>query len=136
MRKVIIASHGQLSSGLKDALKLIVGELANDIETYSLELGAYAQDFANEYREKIENEKDTEFIFFTDLFGASVCSAMSSLSMYENVRVFAGMNLNLILELLLSYPERLTDEDIKQLVENAKNGIMEVVLTEEEDEDF
>ena len=36
MAKIILASHGGLSKGMKDSVSMIVGDLAKDIETYSL----------------------------------------------------------------------------------------------------
>ena len=36
MAKIILASHGGLSAGMLDSVKMIVGELAADVETYSL----------------------------------------------------------------------------------------------------
>lgn len=36
MSRVIFASHGGLSKGMKDSVSMIVGDLAKDVETYSL----------------------------------------------------------------------------------------------------
>ena len=35
MAKIILASHGGVSKGMKDSVSMIVGDLARDIETYS-----------------------------------------------------------------------------------------------------
>lgn len=36
MSRVIFASHGGLSKGMKDSVSMIVGDLAKNVETYSL----------------------------------------------------------------------------------------------------
>lgn len=36
MVKIILASHGELSKGMLNSITMIVGDLANGIETYSL----------------------------------------------------------------------------------------------------
>ena len=48
MAKIILASHGGLSKGMKDSVSMIVGDLARDIETYSLLPGQNPEDFYQE----------------------------------------------------------------------------------------
>ena len=48
MAKIILASHGGLSKGMKDSVSMIVGYLAKDIEAYSLLPGQNPEDFYQE----------------------------------------------------------------------------------------
>lgn len=135
MREVIIASHGGFAEGALDSSTMIVGEQEH-VRTYRLRPGGSAADFADELREEVEKNPDVEYVILTDLYGASVCSAMIPLSVYPNVTVFSGMNLCLILEVLTSEPERLTDEKISGLVATAREGIQCVKMELGEQEDF
>ena len=62
-------------------------------------------------------------MILSDLYGASVCSALSALLVYPNVRLFTGMNINMLLVICLEYPEKLSDEDIQKIVLDARSGI-------------
>ena len=57
MAKIILASHGGLSKGMKDSVSMIVGDLAKDIETYSLLPGQNTEDF---YQEVLKEAKECE----------------------------------------------------------------------------
>lgn len=135
-RQVILASHGEFSKGLKDSLRMILGDLAEGVRSYSLYPGEKANDFKEELEKEIQADSDTEFVILTDVFGGSVCNALTMLTVYENVRLFAGMNFNMAVEALTeSVP--LDEESIKGILEAAKEGAIQVTLNkEEEEEDF
>ena len=135
MRKIILASHGQFSNGLLDSARMIVGDLANCVSAYSLLPGESAADFALELEKTISEDKETEYVVLADLYGASVCTAMLRLTTLSNVKLFSGMNLNMVLELLTRFSEELTNEDIDQLVEESRIGIQNVTLQINEEEE-
>lgn len=138
MRKIILASHGDFSKGLLDSVRMVVGALADNVEVYSLYHGASAEDFAAELEPRISADQDTEYVIIADIFGASVCTAMMRLIGYEHVKLFTGMNFNMVLELLTVYQNPLRDKDIEQLLACSRAGIMHVKADrgEEEEEDF
>lgn len=135
-RQVMLASHGEFSKGLKDSLGMILGEIAEGVRSYSLYPGGNANDFKEELEKEIQSDSDTEFVILTDVFGGSVCNALTMLTVYENVRLFAGMNFNMAVEALTeSVP--LNEESVKGILEAAKEGVIHVALNkEEEEEDF
>lgn len=135
MRKMILASHGEFSKGLLDSAKMIVGDLANCATSYSLYPGESASDFALELEKIISNDKETEYIILSDLYGASVCTAMLRLTTLPNVKLFSGMNLNMVLELLTRFSDNLSEEDIETLVEESRMGIQSVTLQIDEEEE-
>ena len=59
MAKIILASHGGLSSGMLDSVKMIVGELAADVETYSLLPGRNPNEYVNELKERISTSLES-----------------------------------------------------------------------------
>lgn len=134
-RQVILASHGEFSKGLRDSLKMILGELAGDIRSYSLYPGEVASDFGEELGKEIRDNSDTEFVILTDVFGGSVCNALMTLTIYENVKLFAGMNFNMAAE-VLTQGIPLDEKAIEEVLGTAREGVMHVVLKEEEEEDF
>ena len=134
-RQVILASHGEFSKGLRDSLKMILGEIAENVRAYSLYPGEIASDFKEEIEKEINDNKDTEFVILTDVFGGSVCNALMSLTIYENVKLFAGMNFNMAAE-VLTQSTPLTEKTVEEILDTAKEGVLHVVLKKEEEEDF
>ena len=109
MSRVIFASHGGLSKGMKDSVSMIVGDLAKDVETYSLLPG--------------QNPVHT---------------ALSKLAVLDNVMVFSGMNMGLALDVVMkSLGQNLELADANDLIEAAKEGMTVMNgMTSEDDEDF
>ena len=138
MRKIILASHGDYAKGLLDSVRMVVGSLADDITAYGLYEGASAEDYARELEREIAAAPAAEYIIITDIFGASVCTAMMRLTRHRQVRLFTGMNLSMILELLTGYPGPLSESDIVSLVESSRQGIMHIssIDVSKEEEDF
>lgn len=134
-RQLILASHGEFSKGLRDSLKMILGEMAEGIRAYSLYPGENASDFKEELEAEIRERPDTEFVILTDVFGGSVCNALMLLSVYDNVKLFAGMNFNMAAEVLTeSVP--LSEKAVEEILGTAREGITRVVLEKGKEEDF
>lgn len=101
---IVIASHGTLSEGLKDAANVIVG-MTDSIETVVLETGADVESFGSSLKSAIE-KADTGggAIVLVDLLSASPYNqavlAINGLSdsQKENIYVVGGANLPLLLE--------------------------------------
>lgn len=137
MAKIILASHGGLSKGMKDSVSMIVGDLAKDIETYSLLSGQNPEDF---YQEVLNEAKESEelFLILCDIKGGSVHTALSKLAVLDNVMVFSGMNMGLVLDVVMkSLNGNFELADANDLIEAAKDGMTVMNgMTSEDDEDF
>ena len=132
MAKIILASHGGLSKGMLDTVKMIIGDMADGIETYSLLPGANADDFAGELKAKIDADTE-EYILVCDVLGGSVCNALVQLT----VSVLAVMNLPLVIELAVA--NRMGDVDLETVLQTGRDGITKTTIlaaAEEEDSDF
>lgn len=139
MRKIILASHGEFAKGLKNSVSMIVGELANEIDTYCLFPSQNPMDYKDVMEKEVSKNKDVNYLFLCDIKGGSVHTALSQLCIYPNVRVFSGTNMNLILDLLLSCQMELTDEQADTLLDNARVGLTQITgkdLLVENDEEF
>lgn len=139
MAKIILASHGGLSKGMKDSVSMIVGDLARDIETYSLLPGQNPEDF---YQEVLKEAKKCEeqILILCDIKGGSVHTALSKLAILDNVLVFSGMNMGLVLDAVMKgLNGKLELAEANDLIEAAKDGmtVMNGMTSEDEDdEDF
>ena len=137
MSRVIFASHGGLSKGMKDSVSMIVGDLAKDVETYSLLPGQNPEDF---YQELYKDVKDSEeqVLILCDIKGGSVHTALSKLAVLDNVMVFSGMNMGLALDAVMkSLGGNLELEDANDLIDAAKEGMTVMNgMSNEDDEDF
>lgn len=135
-RKVVLASHGEFSKGLKDSLKMILGEAADEVRAYSLYPGENAVDFKEELEKEIRQSENMEYVILTDVFGGSVCNALLPLTIYDNVKLFSGMNFNMAAEILMHGEAPLEAGGIEEILDTARNGICHLVLEEQEKEDF
>ena len=125
MSRVIFASHGGLSKGMKDSVTMIVGDLTKNVETYSLLPG-----------ENPEDESNEQILVLCDIKGGSVHTALSKLAVLDNVVVFSGMNMGLALDIVLRHAH-LSEEELQEIIENAREGItMMKELNKVENEDF
>lgn len=135
MSRVIFASHGGLSKGMKDSVSMIVGDLAKNVETYSLLPGENPEDYYQELY-KQANESNEQILVLCDIKGGSVHTALSKLAVLDNVVVFSGMNMGLALDIVLRHAH-LSEEELQEIIENARDGItMMKELNQEENEDF
>ena len=137
MSRVIFASHGGLSKGMKDSVSMIVGDLAKDVETYSLLPGQNPEDF---YQELYKDVKDSEeqVLILCDIKGGSVHTALSKLAALDNVMVFSGMNMGLALDVVMkSLNGTLGLDVVNDLLTSAKEGMTVMNgMSNEDDEDF
>ncbi|MEC5272698.1 hypothetical protein [Caldifermentibacillus hisashii] len=125
MRKIILASHGDLSKGMLGAVKMIIGssELGSNIDAYSLEIGKNPYDYVEKMKEEIKKNPNDEYIFISDIKGGSVHTALTQLCVYKNVKLFSGMNMNMVFELVFYKEKTLTTENGFRLLDEIKNGI-------------
>ena len=137
MSRVIFASHGGLSKGMKDSVSMIVGDLAKDVETYSLLPGQNPEDFYQELSKQAK-ESDEQILVLCDIKGGSVHTALSKLAVFDNVMVFSGMNMGLALDAVMkSLGGEVSLEDATDLINAAKEGMTVMNgMSSEEDEDF
>ena len=138
MIEIILASHGELSKGMLNSVSMIVGDLANDVETYGLYPGESPNDYYEALEKKVKENEDTQYIIVCDIKGGSVHTTLSKLIVYNNVTIISGMNMNMILDLLLTYQNGMSDTDYDLLETSAKNGItiLNQSLSNSEDDDF
>lgn len=123
MRRILLASHGDLAVGIHDTLKMIVGDIPH---VYTLMLARDdKQGIADKARELFSTfSPDDEIVVLTDMLGSSVNNDMVSLlPEYSHMQLLSGMNMPLVLSLVTSDVSPLSSEDISELIYTAKEGV-------------
>lgn len=140
LSKIILASHGEMSKGLLNSVTMIVGDLAKGIQTFSLYPGESPNDFFETIEADVQKDSKEQFIILCDIKGGSVHITLSKLAVYPNVIILSGMNMNLVLDLILTYQNGLQSNDYKKLIDSAKEGITllsnHLTDVDSEDDDF
>lgn len=133
-KRIILASHGGLSEGMYNSVKMIVGDVG-DVVWFSLQPGENNLKIANDIVSYIYGNNADQYIIICDLLGGSVSNTVSRLSDPPRITVINGMNMGLVIGLLLE-PSPISDLRIKELVEESKLGIDVVNLEENGDNVF
>ena len=120
MRRIIIASHGLFSAGLKNTLEFIAG--VNDV----IDINAY-MDADIKLEDQVIDifssfKSNDEVLVMTDILQGSVNQAFQP---YLNDKVFlvTGINVPCALELCLM-PGPLTKDSIRDTIQNARKTIL------------
>lgn len=124
MKKVLVASHGHLASGIRSSIEILTG-MADMVE--AVDCYVDDSDFTPRIRAFIDSVgPEDEAIIFTDIYGGSVFQKVVLMEPEKRGIVHAtGMNLGLVIEALLG-AEPVTADSIKQSVELAR-ATMQVV---------
>lgn len=124
MKKVLVASHGHLASGIRSSIGILTG-MADMVEA----VDCYVDD--SDFTPRIQAFIDSvgpedEAIIFTDIYGGSVFQKVVLMEPEKRGIVHVtGMNLGLVIETLLG-AEPVTADSIKQSDELAR-ATMQVV---------
>ncbi|MGX7204463.1 PTS sugar transporter subunit IIA [Enterococcus pingfangensis] len=141
MLGIVIATHGKLSDGLKDAAEVIVGT-TNNIATVNLNPGDDVQNLGQKIETAVkEVDKDAGVIVLTDLVSASPYNQSVLITnglapeLQANVYIIGGVNLPMLLETInhqiLSTP---VEEIAAAVIDQGKNSL-DVWHFSETDED-
>lgn len=123
--EIILVSHGKLALGMQDTLKLIVGAVSN-LTAYAAYLDGDETRYVHKITKKVEAHVNTQFIILTDILGGSVNTNMTQLlAKHKNVRLIAGMNLPLVLQIVTSTGD-LDDQAIDQIIDKSRAALVDV----------
>lgn len=139
MNKILICSHGSLSSGLLNSLKIIVGNVKN-IDALTFYENQDGVEDLKKLEEYFKSNVENNIIVMTDLFGGSVNQEIIKLSSkYNNIRIVTGVNFPLLLDLSFRLENGISDGELNSAIEEAKKQLMLVKLeqnTFKDDFDF
>lgn len=120
-KKLILASHCGLATGMRSALSMICGEL-NEVYTVELLPQEDGAAFLEKLNQVFKHFDQTDEVFvFVDLMGGSPCNTVILKAMeHEHVHVISGMNLAAVLTAYLQ------DVDVLQVLEAGIHNLMDV----------
>ncbi|MQS75441.1 PTS sugar transporter subunit IIA [Companilactobacillus halodurans] len=122
MKKIIVASHGNMAEGMKNTIELFAGH--NNNVSY---ISAYTKkdDDLTETIDKLFDsfDSDDKVIIFTDLMGGSVNQRLTVKAQDKsNVFIIYGFNLPVVIEAILS-KEEVNNEYINKLVDVGRTSL-------------
>ena len=138
MKKILLASHGKLASGIKSSIEILTG-----VNEQIISIDAYLPNDNSDYTPIITSfidsiKMDDEAIIFTDIAMGSVNQKMIELMSKTNKEIYliSGMNLPIVLSIILE-SRKIKKEIIDELLELCKVTHINIKdLKEYEDEDF
>lgn len=129
MVDIIVAAHGTLAAGLKDAAGLIVGE-PRSLQCMSLRHGDSIETFIQDMK-KLAGKAEHDVLILTDLLGASPYNgAAQTISRIreKNIVCVSGVNLPMVIEAVLKAEEMEAEELADYLTTSGKEGIQKLSL--------
>lgn len=126
--QIILISHNKLAWGVKAALEMISG--SQNILIYGLMPGENPDALITQISKSLN--KETNYLILADLFGGSMANSAVSLLVNKNVKMIAGLNLALALQVLIEKPW--TEAELAKVIDNAQKGIREVKINNSIDE--
>lgn len=144
---IVIATHGSLSDGLKDAASVVIGSIEN-LETINLNLGDAVDKLGDKITEAIHKVDNGDgIIVMADLLSASPYNqtvlAISKLddNLQKQIHLISGVNFPMVLETINHQLIGTNiDKAVQAVVEQGKQGIetwnVLSASTEEDEDDF
>ncbi|BCA85672.1 PTS fructose transporter subunit IIA [Enterococcus saigonensis] len=123
MNTIILASHGELSQGLKQTAEMILGP-ANNI--YALSAYRDEDEPIEKQTQQLVTKLGTKNLFIlTDILGGSVNNEMLSL-LKENpeIHLITGMNLPLVIS-IATQVGKISSEDLQTIIIESQNSLID-----------
>ena len=136
MYKILIVSHSELSKGLVEATKMILGD-AEGIDHIILDESGIDV-FSKKLDEKVKSitENNESLLILADIFGGTPFNqSMVKSQQYENVRVISGVNLQMVIESVMNRSNDI-DEAVENIISSTKESIMQGVINKNEELEF
>lgn len=127
MKKILVASHGHLASGVKSVAKIL---LRDDNAITAVDCYVDESDPGEKIRAFIDAVgPEDEALIFTDLLGGSVCNMVTMMQPEQHGIIHVtGFNLAVILECLIS-SDPLTAEAIDSIIETGSTLMRRVEVS-------
>lgn len=115
---MIVSSHGLFAQEALRTVEMIVGTPQEDVKVVSVTEGkTYDQSLAELLKIYNDFEKKDGTLILVDIFGGTPANISTHLALTnENIQIYSGLNIPILLELCLANPATL--EDTKKLVES------------------
>lgn len=127
MKKIILATHGNLSFEFKNTLELIIGK-SDNISCFGMTKDKSSETGKKELSKMIETDDESNLIILTDLFGGSSSNiCMELLLQGHKFKLITGLNLPMLLSLVTSDNDDISVDDlIDKIMNSATDGVVNV----------
>ena len=126
MNKIILASHGDFSQGLKQTSSMIIGDEGNIFA-----LSAFRDEdepIKRQVEHLLEKIGYEDVYILTDIFGGSVNNDLLAIQQeHPEVHLFAGMNLPLVIS-IATQSGKITSEQMNMILEESRQGMIELII--------
>lgn len=132
MKKILIASHGKLASGMKSSANILLG---NTDQIYTIDAyldNSNVEELVDEFFKGVD--EDDQVIMMSDIYGGSVNQILYKYINKKNTFLISGINLAILLEIATS--EEISPIRIDEIIAEANKYTMRVVDKEIEEEEF
>lgn len=123
MNKIILASHGEFSQGLKQTASMIIGDEGNIFA-----LSAFRDEdepIKNQVEHLLEEIGYDDVYLLTDIFGGSVNNDLLAIQQeHSEVHLLAGMNLPLVIS-IATQAGKITAEQLDLILEESRRGLID-----------
>lgn len=123
MNKIILASHGGMSAGVKDTVQMVLGDLPN---LYSVATTRdETESIVTTVRLLLDGFEESDKVYIlTDILGGSVNNDMMTLlGDYPDLTIICGMNLSLVVTLAIA-GEPLSPGELESVIGQAREQIL------------
>ena len=119
----LIATHSNMASGLKDAIRLLYGNTDN---IHVITAYVNSDDFEKEFLAELDTIEDDKIIVLTELLVGSVNQTVMKYRGEKKIELISGVNLALVLRILYLDQQQDISEQIRQYVEYSREQIIYV----------
>ena len=118
--KYIIATHGNMASGIKNTIEMLRGKRQ---DVYAVDAYVEDQEFSETLQNMVNSIEDSYIYIFTDIVSGSVNQTVSHMLNDCRIHLITGINLPVIIECILRNKE-MSDEEIMAVVEEARQHLI------------
>ena len=138
MKKVLLMSHGKFAEGIKSSVDVLMGGDDN-LTVFNAYINEDSmEDFLADYFNRIDS--NDQVIMMSDVFCGSINQKMVLKLNRPDTFLITGINLPCVLEVLMNIEDKLTKQQIENIVDESRLAlkIIELDKNEEdtENEDF
>ncbi len=122
---VLIVTHGKLAQALANTMELIVGKI-DDIFYINFPKKEHINYLETEFDNFVKAHSNDNIIIFVDVIGGSCFNVASRYLKNDNVRIFCGVNLPILLETAIDKNHLAFNDLITKIDEKLNSFIIDV----------
>ena len=128
MKGIIVTGHGNFASGIESTMKLIMGE-QEKIAFIDFKEGMTNIELSENIEKIVKEIGEKGVLIFTDILGGTPFNEAAMISTkYNNIHVFAGLNMAMLFEAIDCREEEINTD---RILEESKNGMGIFMIAEE-----